>query len=240
MKRKKKSNDGLTISIFFMLVGIGLIVGGIFLGIKNTKFKNNSDKIRGRVASVETYRDSDDEKHTKVYVNYKYKGNNYEYVELSGDTKKDEGEFITLYVNKDNPSDVRSSVDYIATIALVLMGLIPLFIGGVGIKLEVSKKKEIKSTHKTEGEVVIATVDDIIQDMEVSVNGRSPYILRCSYTDKDTGKIYEFKSERIWDYSEITLVSGDSVRVNIFSGNFNNYYVNVKDEGNRPEVVDFT
>lgn len=38
------------------------------------------------------------------------------------------------------------------------------------------KKKEIKSTHKTEGKVVIATVDDIIQDMEVSVNGESPYI----------------------------------------------------------------
>ena len=95
-KQKKKKNadkDVMSIVVFMSIIAIALIIGGIFLIIRNSHFKERTVKVTGKIVekNTERYWDSSDDEYrtrTTIYVSFELDGKQYDYVRLGKIRKK--------------------------------------------------------------------------------------------------------------------------------------------------------
>lgn len=224
----------------FGIVGVILIIASVCVTVSGMKFDEIAEEITGIIADIESYRDSDGDRHHRVYVDYSYEGREYEGVKINSYTSSMyEGKEITLKVDPENPRRVSTPhSNMIAGIILAVMGVVFALIGIIptvsGIK-KAAKKKELQQ----QGRYIYAIVERVDINYGYRVNGRHPFVIYCNHQDEYSGVTYKFKSDNLWTDPYPHLQQGSNVRVYVDGQDYSKYYVDV--EGSlQGKVVDYT
>ncbi len=92
------------------------------------------------------------------------------------------------------------------------------------------KKKRMQEYLKRSGDYVRAKVTFVGYNTSYKVNGRSPMYFQCEYLDRDTNKMYVFKSKYFW-HSRLEEFVKKWIERKIYINRMNmkQYYVEVDD-----------
>lgn len=226
--------------IIFSIVGIGLLVGGIFYYMNYNNFKSKAEEVTGEISRIESYYDSDHDLRHQVYVSYTYDGVYCEDVSIgSYSSSMYEGKKITLLCDPENPHHImEKSSGTIGGLILMGMGAIFSVVGIIPMVVMIRKniqKKKVRSN----GKVLHAVVDSIDYNRNYSVNGRHPYVIYCSYQDEYKDISYRFKSENLWTDPSIIFSTGSPIDVYVDPNDYSKYYVSAE-QALEQKVVDFT
>lgn len=227
----------------FAVIGLIQIIISVCILNSNRNYEKDSVEITGTISSIEGYKDIDDELYHEVYVDFSYNGKEYKNVPLSEyDNTMYEGKKIQLLFNPEADRIVRTkSMMNLSTLVTGLIGAIFLVMGIAGMistAILTRKGNHDKELLKT-GKRIEATVESIELDTFITVNGRHPYIVICTYTDIFTGMQYRFKSKRLMRNPELVLKPGDTVDVYVNENDYSKHYVAVE-EKMATRVLDFT
>lgn len=227
-------------SIVFAFVGAVFLAGAVMVYVSDQKFMAEAEEIMGVVDTIESYRGSDHDMHHRVYVNYTYNGQQYNRVQIGFySSSMYEGKEIALYCDPQHPERVVvQGSDIIAAAIFAVLGIIFF---GVGMTLIISsiRRKARKKKVRENGRALYATVDEINRSRNVTVNGRHPYVVFCSYRDDYKDITYRFKSDYLWVNPEPVITVGSTIKVYVEADNYKNYYVDAESmiQG---KIVDYT
>lgn len=238
-----KKNSGRFVFIIFAIAGIAMFIGGIFFLIEGISFREKAVEITAEIVDIETryeLKNGEKKRYHDVYVDYTYNGVEYNDVSLNEyNSGMSVGERITLLCDPDNPGDIRSNTATYLTPGLMMgMGLIFALIGIIPF-INSIKKDKLQKRLLTEGRVLQATIESISLNTSVRVNGSSPYVIYCAYTDENSGVIYRFKSNNLWSDPSYMFAEGGNVQVYVDRNDFSKYYVNVEHTMSQ-RIVDYT
>lgn len=224
----------------FSFIGIILLVSGVLVCRSNQKFMSEAVEIRGVIESIETYRKSNGDTSHNVYVSYTYGGRQYKNMQVNFyNTGMYEGKEITLLCDPRNPDRVVvKGSNLFAIILLTVMGIIFSCVGIIPLIRTVRNKTRKKKVRNT-GRALYATVDEIMYNTSLTLNGRHPYVIYCSYRDDYRNIVYRFKSENLWVNPEPYLTAGSTIKVYVEENNYKNYYVDTESM-NQGKIVDYT
>lgn len=231
-----KSKTGtilLLICLFF-----AMIIGSVLFD--TISFAKNAEEVEAKVSYTTIERSSRKKKKSKkvMYIDYEYNGKKYDDVKISKDVPStaDEGEMITVYVTPYNPSVVRSY--RVSASDIVGVGIFALVMGFSVYVFSISFNKKRKNPYKT-GKLIMATVDEIMIDYNITVNKDNRRNIRCSYIDIFTGQRYEFVSNKVWCRLEDIFAVGDQIPVYVMPNDYSKYYVELEPEFEQSNAAEF-
>ncbi len=226
------------LAIAFTIVGVICFIAAGVVKVKNDEFAETAETITATIDEIDYYR-SGDENHEDVYLTYEFHGKEYNHVHVnfySSDMYEDQE--IQVLINPDEPGDIHPTFDWIFTLIPIGMGAIFLIIGVIMCIVIFGGERKNKKLLES-GKHLRATVDRIHVDDDVTVNGRHPYQIYCTYNDEVSGLIYKFKSGDLYFDPTECYKQGDYIDVYVDPDNYKKYYV---DAANRMEgrVMDYT
>lgn len=228
------------ISGIFGIVGIILLVVCFFITKSNIEFEKKAVTITGVITDIDTYRDSDGDKHYVAYANYSYEGKKYENVRLSySSSSMRVRQSITLKIDPDDPYIVKTEGESI--FASILLGAMGLAFSLLGIIPLINCLRNNVRTNNLiqQGRYIYGIVENIELNYCISVNGKHPYVLYCYYEDAYSGTIYKFKSDNIWTDPTPGLPIGSQVRIYVKNNDYSDYHVDVNGSL-QCKIVDYT
>ena len=237
----KSKNRTLNIFyIVFPLVGLGLLLGGWFFLMRTQRFHKTAVEITAEITSIESYKDSDGDLHHRVYIDYDFDGVHYGDVRLGEyNSSMNEGKQVTLLVDPRDPLNVQGKASgYVVAILLMVMGAVFAAIGLVPAIMSLLNKKK-GARLMQEGKHLQGVVENIELNPNLSVNGRNPYVIICTYQDVYKDVTYRFKSENLWTNPATVFHAGDAIDIYVQEDDFSKYYVDVERKL-EAKVVDFT
>lgn len=223
----------------FLIAGVGMLIGGIFLLMSTLRFKETAIEISGEITRIDSTYDNDGDEHCSVFVSYEYSGERYENVRLNSySSSMYEGKKISLYCDPENPRHIQAgSMLYFAPIFLLAMGTVFALVGG-GILIPtitaISNRKKIRE----QGISIYATVEEIAYDTSITVNGRHPFALYCIYRDDYKDVTYRFKSGKLWIDPSTVFPVGSMIEVKVDANDYSKYYVNAEEV--EKKIIDYT
>lgn len=105
------------------------------------------------------------------------------------------------------------------------IGVIMLGLGLAMCVANFMRKKKIKRLME-EGQYIYAEVKDVIMNYNVTINGRHPFVLECSYEDPYTSEIHVFHSGNL-NYRPSELI-GTEIRIWVDRNNYSVYHVDTE------------
>ncbi len=143
-------------SVAFILVGALFLVFAVKAA--TTKIPDNFVTIEATVTEIRQYEnpmyipgdsDSDLERYEyKAIIEYTYDGKTYSNIESPEyDSSMNEGDTLTLYINPDNPEDIRT--DSSGAVIFIVIGAVILLAGVGGLGYSVYKKIKSKEKENT-------------------------------------------------------------------------------------------
>lgn len=209
----------------FSLIGLAIIIFGINIIIANNEFMKTAELTEGIITDIESYRDSDGDRHYIVYVQYEVEGRSYEDSSRFYSSNMRKGDDIKVYYNPERPSDFKVTGETtFNTIFPIAFGGI-FFIIGMCIMLPPIIKTKMQNKVKQYGELINAEIDDIDINYSMSVNGRHPYVIVCSWKDPNSGELYQFRSNNLWFDPEKLLEGRKTLEVYVDMQKPKKYYV---------------
>lgn len=230
MKKVLTNNLVLILGVIFTIVGAIVIAVGVVSNISSKEFMENAVSANAIIEEIEVDEHGDETDHY-VFVTYEYDGNEYNRVQLNYySSDMYEGQEIEIYFNPDDPRDVRTSEgELFFAIFPIAFGCLFIAIGLPMIIYKIHKKN--KKTRLIEsGQRIIAEIESIDMDYNITINGRHPYRVFCNYNNPYDGYIYKFKSDILSFNPNDFYNIGNPVDVYVEQGNFKNYYVDVIDK----------
>ncbi len=200
----------------FLAAGVILLILALVFALFSVNVQKNSEKVTGTIVT---------DYGRGVAVSYTYEGESYEVNLSEYSSSMHTGDAITLYVNKENPTKVRTEMLLFLT-TYILGGIsIPFLIIGIVFLLVLRAKKKKKRELLQNGRMIEAEVTGGQINYNVRVNNRHPWKLECKYEDTFTGATYLFSSNNMW--KDPFLYVGQSVKVYIDRENPRKYYVDL-------------
>ena len=229
----------LLFSIFALIGVIFILIGGIWLG-SNLKFQEEAVSVSAEIVEIDTYRDSDGDRHHNVYVTYDHDGITYENVRLGEySSSMYEGKEIEILCDPQNPGRIKTGLGiYMGGAIFGFMGLTFVLIGIIPLLVSLNGKKKMRKL-MANGQVLHAVVDEISWNTNIRVNGQNPYVIYCSYKDEYKDVIYRFKSTNLWTDPNLVFTPGSYIDVYVDVNDYSNYYVNAE-QVIEQKVVDYT
>lgn len=124
----------------FAFVGVLFAIIAVIVGITSVKYFKTAESIKAKIYDIETSRDHDGDTTHSVYVSYYYDGEYYQRVKLNSySSSMYIGKEITVYVDPDNPWDVRMKGSTVILVAV--FGGIGTIFSVLGISVLVYVKK---------------------------------------------------------------------------------------------------
>lgn len=174
----KKENFITVFFSIFAVIGIGLLIGGGFWIFRGISFADSAVEVTAKIVDIETYKNYKGERHHRVYVDYSLNGVTYTDMPL-GEYSSDMyiGKEIVLFCNPDNPSQTMSNLGiYLGGGILLLIGLVFALVGLIPLILSAREQLRQKKL-LTNGQILYATVDNIVLNTHYTVNGQHPYVI---------------------------------------------------------------
>ncbi|MDE6209667.1 MAG: DUF3592 domain-containing protein [Lachnospiraceae bacterium] len=208
----------------FMIIGIVILAVGVIYAYTKWEFKKNAVEISATIVDIQSGYDSNGDKTYTTYVNYEYDGVQYEYINLGYySINMYVGKEITLLCDPDNPYkiDLGSGI-IIVSVVLIVIGLAFIAFGFFSF---IMARKGIRRY-----KCVMAKVDYVEHNTNITSKERHPFIIHCTYTDMNTGKQYSFKSPNLWTDTDLSFVyyPGMMIPVYINGNNFNDYMIDTE------------
>ena len=224
MRKNKSVNMA---NIIFAVVGGLFFAIGAFLVISTISFKANAEEVMALITQMRPYEDSDGDTSYDVDVEYEYEGITFQATLDTYSSGMREGKWISILVNKDDPTDVVEPGTNLAIgIVFMVLGGIAILVGGVSLVQDWKHKKKLENLNGM-GKRLQARIDQITVNEKIAINGEHPYIIWCSYVDEFSGARFEFKSENIWnDVYEVCDV-GSVIDVLVKPDDYLDYVVDV-------------
>lgn len=147
------------------------------------------------------------------------------------------GDKIDVYYYKNHPERAELSIpDYLIAIFLIfpLLGALFLFFG-IRILIKEQKKAKRYANLLQHGQVIKAEVTEVYQNTGLKINGRSPYVVECCYTDNH-GEKYLYKSENLY-FNPLPYIEDNSVKIYLHPQDKATYYVAIQESAK--QVHDF-
>lgn len=236
-------NKNRTLYIFyvvFTLVGGGMLVGGWIFLQHTLRFHKTAVEITATIRSIERYTDSDGDVHHRVYIDYDFNGVHYGDARLGEyNSSMYEGKQLSLLVDPNDPLNVQGkSSGYVVAIILLVMGVVFTAIGLVPAVISVVKKDTGKRLMQ-EGRHLQCVVEGIEFNSGLSVNGRNPYVIICTYQDVYKDVTYRFKSDNLWTNPALVFQPGDFIDVYVQDDDYSKYHVDAESRL-EAKIVDYT
>lgn len=193
--------------VAWILISIGIIFLIIGYFLFSTTLVKPEDKVEVE-ATIEriSYEDRDN---PSVYVSYEVDGeelvNKLSYYISS--MKK--GQPIKIYYHKDNPDHIGTQITDMIILIFPGIGVVLAGIGSTFVIVKMRKKKMQKDLIK-KGDRIEGTYVETVYNTSFSVNGKSPYYIKCQWKDELTGTKYLFKSNNIW-FNPITAIQEKNI-----------------------------
>ena len=133
------------------------------------------------------------------------------------------GAALTLY-GKNHPENMDGDP---MLFLFVFSGIGAVFLVlGVVFLILMFCRRSLQSQIFTEGHYIMAQVTSVMPNYNVRVNGRTPYIAECSYTDPDTGVLHLFRSRNIY-FDPTSILMDAQVAVYLRPHDYRHYYMDV-------------
>lgn len=224
MQKNKSVN---MVNILFAVVGGLFFAIGAFLVISTLSFKANAEEVMALITQMHPYEDSDGDTSYDVDVEYEYEGITFQTTLDTYSSGMREGKWISILVNKDDPTDVVEPGTNLAIgIVFMVLGGIAILVGGVSLVQDWKHKKKLENLNRT-GKRLQARIDQITVNEKIAINGEHPYIIWCSYVDEFSGARFEFKSENIWNDPYEVCDVGSIIDVLVDANDYLEYVVDV-------------
>lgn len=239
--KNKANHVSAMVSCIFAFIGVVFLMVGVLIGLSNAKFRENADEVMAVISSIESHRDSDGDIDYDVYVDYSYGGQHYQDRRLNMySSSMYEGKEIEILVDREHPGNISAGAGItVITIVFSCIGFAMMLCATIPFILMINKKKKRNNLLKN-GYTIEATVTDIILNHNLSVNGRHPYVVYCTYEDIYSGVQHRFKSENLWTDPEPIIQQGSVLTVYVGSHkDFSNYHVDVE-KALENKIVDYT
>lgn len=107
-------------------------------------------------------------------------------------------------------------------IIFVILGLAFLLVCTILLIISFGRKKKLERIIEN-GYYIVAEIGDIVQNYNVNVNGRFPYIITARYQDS-TGCIHTFRSKNIF-YNPVGIMTNNMVKIYTRPNNYKLYYM---------------
>lgn len=236
----QKKDKTIIFYIIFSLAGILMLIMGYVFLIRTMRFQKNAVEVTVVISAIERYTDSDGNTNHRVFVDYDFDGVHYHDVQLSEyNSSMREGKQLTMLVDPEDPLNVQGKMSrYIAVIVLMIMGIVFAAVGIVPAVRSVIKRQDGERLMQ-EGRRLEGVVESFIQNYNISINGRHPYIIICIWQDMYQDVIYRFKSENLWTNPQPVFQVGDRIDIYVQGDNYKKYYVDAKSRLNQ-KLVDYT
>lgn len=222
---------------------IFLIIGSCFLlfsfvpyyfwQAKNDSLKN-SIKTEGVITDMSASGSSNESRSYYPIVKYKdQNGTEYSFKSNFYSSDMYIGKQVDVYYNKELPGKAELLMpDWFIAIFLLFpfAGAVFLFVGLVML-LKKRKMVKLKAYLLQYGQVVKADITNIYQNTGLKVNGQSPYLVECCYTD-NRGEKYLYKSNNLY-YNPLPYIENNSVKVYLHPENKSIYYIAVQESAER-------
>ena len=225
--KKRTKNPTFIVFLVFALVGLGLLIGSVFLFLDNMRFMDAAKETTATITDIYTSRDSDGDTSHTVYVKYTVKGNEYEGKLNYYSSGMREGKSVKVFYNPDDPEDFRGGGSSIASYILAGMGLIFFMIGFISLAVQFKSKARKKRLMST-GSKIMATMTGVAPG-NVTVNGRPCMHVICEYKDERDGTLYIFKSDGIWANVPHITEGQSYVPVYVDYNDYTKYYVDTEE-----------
>jgi len=225
-----KRNPSLLLSIIFFLIGIGMLIGGIFAYRSNQQFLQSSLKSTGTVTGLDLKHSSDSSSYYPV-VQFRTLENqviNFKSSVGSNPASYQVGETVEVNYNPTNPNSAKINdftSNWLTVLILGLMGSVFSFLGLIlpvnTIRLSRKKKWLLEN-----GKRISSEFQKIEINKSFSVNGRHPYMIVSQWHDVETQTIHIFESENIW-YNPEKFVNNKTIDVLVDSKNYKKYCMDI-------------
>lgn len=236
----KKNHTPKMLFIIFALVGILLLVFGAIFTVNSIRFRQTAVEVTATITDIDTYRDSDGDTHHNVYVSYYYDDSFYDFIPLNSYTSRMyEGKKITILCSPDNPAHIQSPADlYIVLSILGILGISFLAIGTIPL-IAMNKRQKVRKELMSSGLLLHAVVNETRHNTTYRVNGKSPYVIYCSYYDEYKDVTYHFKSDNLWTNPQSVFPAGSTINVYVDRNDYSRYAVDAQ-SALENRIMDFT
>lgn len=232
----KTNKTEIILFTLFAVIGNIFLLAGIVTACLSVRFYTGAVSLEGRITSIETYR----EQNEQAYVSYAYENQEYKNIALGGvSSNMYEGEKITLYIDPQNPKNVKSKLDFwLPPVIFLGFGILFSLIGWIPL-LRKRRKKRKNQWLRENGSVLYGVVERSDWNASYTVNGRHPFVIFCTYTDELSGTIYRFKSDNLWFDPDEHFPPGTPIKIYVKREDYSSYFVDVESRYTE-KIVDFT
>ena len=214
------------LKVIFGGIGIIMLLIGVILLIQTFDFIDSAVVVEAEITKIESDITNDGETRHRAYVDYEYNGEEYGRVKLDEYSESMyEGKKITVYIDSDNPGEVRlKSMVYFVPIVFMGLGALFFSIGAVFVVIDIKKKRKERALIKN-GRKVFGEIQGGFADKTYRVNGKNPYRFKCTYYDVNSGQPVICISDRTWENPDMHV--GKQVLIYVDSNDSSHYYVDL-------------
>ena len=216
----------------FTVIGVVFILIGVFVGlISPINFKSHSKPVQAHIEDIKESFESTryrgeykTEKSHTVLVSYTYNDKDYETYLDSYSFLMKEGDTIKVYVDINNPNNVRSlSTDMLLGASFAVLGVVFLFLSMKNLTA-IGESENRRDSLIQSGRKVYAMVTSYEEDYSLEVNGKYPYYYICV---DDDGNSYKSDSYFSKSTGGKPLAVGTQVLVYVDSSDSSSYFVDI-------------
>jgi hypothetical protein len=188
----------------FVVLGVGLLVGGVFAYRSTRAFLSSAVPAEGTIVAYAESRSSEGDLAYYPIISFAPKdGPKVEFQSETGGSRRGPlGERVEILYDPRNPH--RAEIRSFLALWFVPLLLLALGLGfaGIGAALLVAFARQVGSRGgaeakrlRAEGRRLMATFQDVIVDGSSEINGRNPYRIVTQWHDSVSNEVHVFESE---------------------------------------------
>ena len=209
------------IGIILLIIGIGITIYG-YIGYN--KYQEEQNRYKSIQATVEGIELNSNKKLYKITFAV---GENTYNSNISIDEEYEIGNTVTVYYDKNIPSNTKTSLSSIyKPLGILVLGILILLMGIIIIMKKVLANNRIKNLKK-KGILINAMIQEVL--VVQKDKGKNPYKIRAQYLNPQDNKTYFFESNEEKDDLK-DIVSKKNIKtipVYISTKDTSDYYMDV-------------
>ncbi|MDX3775717.1 DUF3592 domain-containing protein [Chromatiaceae bacterium AAb-1] len=214
----------------FTLVGIGMLIGSLFMYRSTSSFLEEAVKAEGTVVELVRSRSGDSTTYQPVVQFTAQHGQPIEFISSTGSNPPSysEGQNVEVLYRAGEPQNARISGFFSLWGGAVILGGIGgvFFLIGAGIILVSLLKTRKDEFLKTHGIPIETEYQSVELNTALSVNGKHPFRVLSHWQNPSTSDLHIFKSNNLW-FDPSNYIKDKKITVFIEPGNPKKYYVDL-------------
>ena len=214
----------------FSLVGLGMLVGSVFLYESTTAFIATAERAEGTVIELVRNRSSDSTTYAPIVEFVTAQGRKVEFRSSTSSNPPaySRGEKVAVLYSPSSPEQAK--IDGFFSVwggTVILAGLGGVFfVIGIGIIAGAVIKRRNREYLRARGTAVTTKFKGVERNTRYKQNGRHPYVIVSQWQNPVTSKIHVFQSDNIW-FDPTDHVHTDMITVYIDGKNPDKHFMDV-------------